>query len=62
MTSSVLQFLRELHFIEAPGRSPRSPTAPALQFLWELHFIEASRPPGPLGCARVAVPLGTALH
>ena len=37
-----LQFLWELHFIEAQSRTaPRAHPASLLQFLWELHFIEA---------------------
>ena len=36
------QFLRELHFIEAPRRICPLLRGPRLQFLRELHFIEAS--------------------
>ena len=60
----MLQFLWELHFIEAlfsatlPGLSSGT-----LQFLWELHFIEAD---GSIVLRlfpqEVAVPLGTAVH
>ena len=35
-----LQFLWELHFIEAQQTPPTTPPH-QLQFLWELHFIEA---------------------
>ena len=38
-----LQFLWELHFIEARRQRTASSTQPVLQFLWELHFIEALR-------------------
>ena len=38
-----LQFLRELHFIEAARCFPSTRTPRALQFLRELHFIEAGR-------------------
>ena len=37
----MLQFLRELHFIEAFRQSTRKSTLLRLQFLRELHFIEA---------------------
>ena len=42
MAFSSLQFLWELHFIEA-STQPHVPTIgrEMLQFLWELHFIEA---------------------
>ena len=36
-----LQFLRELHFIEATSIRVSSGTYSTLQFLRELHFIEA---------------------
>ena len=36
-----LQFLRELHFIEAPPATAWSGPSLRLQFLRELHFIEA---------------------
>ena len=36
-----LQFLRELHFIEAQSSSETRDTPARLQFLRELHFIEA---------------------
>ena len=38
-----LQFLRELHFIEASWRTSGSLNGLVLQFLRELHFIEAVR-------------------
>ena len=38
---SRLQFLRELHFIEAVHMLRGSMQKPTLQFLRELHFIEA---------------------
>ena len=37
----MLQFLRELHFIEAKILRTLSSSASWLQFLRELHFIEA---------------------
>ena len=37
-----LQFLWELHFIEALPTSPGRTLYAGLQFLWELHFIEAA--------------------
>ena len=39
--SKALQFLRELHFIEAESRSLSAVLGCLLQFLRELHFIEA---------------------
>ena len=42
-----LQFLRELHFIEAGPRITTGPWPIRLQFLRELHFIEASSRPRP---------------
>ncbi len=38
---SRLQFLRELHFIEAQDDATHQRRLPQLQFLRELHFIEA---------------------
>ena len=40
-SASSLQFLRELHFIEAGTPGFDDPPDPRLQFLRELHFIEA---------------------
>ena len=40
--SGLLQFLRELHFIEATRQEFRRKAPTRLQFLRELHFIEAS--------------------
>ncbi len=39
----VLQFFRELHFIEATRALTRQRVCLVLQFFRELHFIEASR-------------------
>ena len=39
---SLLQFLWELHFIEAYAEYVTSLIC-VLQFLWELHFIEAGQ-------------------
>ena len=59
----MLQFLRELHFIEAFRQSTRKSTLLRLQFLRELHFIEASIHPSPsIQHHFVAVPSGAALH
>ena len=38
-----MQFLRELHFIEARGIGHSPNLSSMLQFLRELHFIEAIR-------------------
>ena len=60
--SGPLQFLRELHFIEAGWGYILKPASAPLQFLRELHFIEASIS-GQLRIGiLVAVPSGTALH
>ena len=40
-----LQFLWELHFIEAFTSPPLANVPGVLQFLWELYFIEASAAP-----------------
>ncbi len=37
----MLQFLRELHFIEARDKAYPHAPSPRLQFLRELHFTEA---------------------
>ena len=39
--ADALQFLRELHFIEASTATPKASYNESLQFLRELHFIEA---------------------
>ena len=57
-----LQFLWELHFIEARVAMEMARDEDVLQFLWELHFIEAASEPTRPCTSTVAVPLGTALH
>ena len=57
-----LQFLRELHFIEAFTGEKTQADLAELQFLRELHFIEAQLRRPHQEALIVAVPSGTALH
>ena len=58
--SPLLQFLRELHFIEAHTHLGWAVTTHTLQFLRELHFIEAT--PGRPGIARHGLQFLRELH